>query len=99
MLDKLVFYNHFGAGDIFESREFVKDYMKQFPAKEYWYAHGKHPRILADMPELRYTPIDDSMNCRMPFFNKGNSLYVNTWYQVLAFSRFIVLRNIVHVFL
>ena len=53
--------------------------MKQFPAKEYWYAHGKHPRILADMPELRYTPIDDSMNCRMPFINKGNSLFVNTW--------------------
>ena len=79
MLDKLVFYNSFGAGDIFESREFVKDYMKQFPAKEYWYAHGKHPRILADMPKLRYTSIEDFMNCRMPFFNKGNSLFVNTW--------------------
>ena len=79
MLDKLIFYNECGAGDIFESREFVKDYMKQFPAKEYWYAHKKHPRILADMPELKYTPIEDFMNCRMPFITKGNSLYVNTW--------------------
>jgi len=79
MLDKLVFYNECGAGDIFESREFVKDYMKQFPAKEYYYAHKKHPRILADMPELKYTTVEPFMNCRMPFITKDNSLFINTW--------------------
>ena len=50
---RITFYNHFGAGDIFESREFVKDLMKILPADEYRYAHGKNPKILLDIPELK----------------------------------------------
>jgi hypothetical protein len=79
MLDKLVFYNSCGAGDIFESREFIKDYMKLFPAKEYYYAHKQHPRILSDMPNLKYTKLEEFMNIKMPFINVENSLYINTW--------------------
>lgn len=79
MYNKLVFYNAFGAGDIFESREFVKDYMKMFPAEKYYYAHKQHPRIISDIPKLGYTPLEDFMNNKMPFINKDDSLYINTW--------------------
>ncbi len=79
MLDKLVFYNHFGAGDIFESREFVKEYMKKIPAKEYLYAHGKNPIILKDIVELGFTDVTPLMDGMKPFVRQGNSLYINTW--------------------
>lgn len=79
MLDKLIFYNHFGAGDIFESREFVKEYMKKIPAKEYFYAHGKNSKILSDIPLLKFMEVTPLMDAMKPFIRKENSLYINTW--------------------
>jgi hypothetical protein len=81
MIDKLVFFNEFGAGDIFESREFVKSIMKLVPATEYYYSHGKHSRILLDIPELSFMDFDktifDSMTDLIRFEN--NSMAWNTW--------------------
>lgn len=79
MLDKIIFFNHFGNGDIFESREFVKEWMKLVPAKEYYYAHGKNQRILLDIPELKFTPITSLMNPRQQIRRINNELYVNCW--------------------
>jgi hypothetical protein len=76
---RLVFYNHFGAGDIFESREFVKDWMKLVPAEKYFYAHGKHPKILKDLPELEFTPVTEEMNGMKDVTFSGEDLFVNTW--------------------
>jgi len=78
---RLVFYNHFGAGDIFESREFVKDWMKIVPAEKYFYAHGKHPKILKDIPELEFTPVTEEMNGMkdVTFSANNEDLFVNTW--------------------
>ena len=80
MYNKLVFVNHFGAGDIFESREFVKHICEQVQAKEYCYSHGKDHRILLDMPFL--TQEDETVkwyNIRTPILEKDGNLYVNTW--------------------
>jgi hypothetical protein len=79
MFDKVIFFNQFGAGDIFESREFVKAWMKLVPADEYYYAHGKNPRILLDIPRLKYTTITSEMNPRKQIWVSGNTLFVNTW--------------------
>ena len=79
MFDKIVFYNSFGAGDIYESREFVKGWMKLVPGKEYYYAHGKNPKIIRDIPEIEsieVTPVMDSMR---DAFELDGILYVNTW--------------------
>jgi hypothetical protein len=80
MFRNLIFFNHFGNGDILESREFVKAIMKVIPADYYYYAHGKNPRILLDIPELEYIPIDDRMNPRKQIYG-GNcgTLFINTW--------------------
>jgi len=76
---KVIFYNHFGNGDIFESREFVREYMEKIPADNYYYAHGKPLRILADMPELQFTDVTEVMDPRHAAIITDNVLYINTW--------------------
>lgn len=79
MFKRVIFYNHFGAGDIFESREFVKGWMKLVPAEQYFYAHGKNPRILLDLPELVHMEVNDKMNAMKDVFIDKSDVYVNTW--------------------
>jgi hypothetical protein len=76
---KVIFYNHFGNGDIFESREFVKEYMEKIPADNYYYAHGKDPKILADIPELKFTDVTDVMNGMNAAAITDDTIYINTW--------------------
>jgi hypothetical protein len=80
VLDNLVFYNHYGAGDLFESREFIKAYMERIPAKTYSYAHGKNPRIFRDIENLQSVNIEEWMPMRAAaaYVNKTN-LIINTW--------------------
>lgn len=80
MYNQVIFYNHFGAGDIFESREFVKAWMKLIPSNSYHYAHGKNPRILLDIPELQFKEVTEHMNPMRGVWDDSNgNLYVNTW--------------------
>lgn len=79
MLNKLIFYNHFGHGDLHESREFVKDIIRLIPANEYFYAHGKDPEILRDIPNLKHDLVDSNMYSMSPFSLKDGILYINTW--------------------
>jgi hypothetical protein len=80
MYNQVIFYNHFGAGDVFESREFVKAWMKLVPAEEYYYSHGKNPRILLDIPELKFKDVTEHMNPMRGVWDDTNgNLYVNTW--------------------
>lgn len=76
---KVVFYNHFGAGDIFESREFVKEVCQIIPAEEYFYAHPKNPRMLVDIEYLKHTPVTDIMKPTRAFTKDRSELYINTW--------------------
>jgi|MudIll2142460700_1097286.scaffolds.fasta_scaffold01343_5 hypothetical protein len=75
----MIFYNHFGAGDIFESREFVKDYMTIMPNLNFFYAHGKHPRILQDIPNLNFCEVTDAMHPMNKITVTADTIYINTW--------------------
>lgn len=80
MYNQVIFYNHFGAGDIFESREFVKAWMKLVPSNSYHYSHGKNPRILLDIPKLEYKEVTVHMDGKKSVWDDGHgNLYVNTW--------------------
>lgn len=80
MYNQVIFYNHFGAGDIFESREFVREWMKLVPSNSYHYSHGKDPRILLDIPELQFKEVTEHMNPMRNVWDDSNgNLYVNTW--------------------
>jgi hypothetical protein len=77
MYDKVIFYCHYGSGDIHESREFVKEYMRRIPANEYLYAHGRADYILEDF--IKRTDVTDIMDMRKAWFVDNNILYINTW--------------------
>lgn len=79
LVKEVTFYNHFGAGDVFESREFVKDWMDRIPDTKFYYAHGKDSCILADMPELEYREVTEVMEPMTPIKVEGDSAYINTW--------------------
>ncbi|HAQ03045.1 TPA: hypothetical protein DCQ22_04095 [Candidatus Nomurabacteria bacterium] len=72
MHDKVLFHNPWGAGDLFESRGFVKECIRIIPAKEYFYAHRQHPRTFADISILQYLPFDK-------LSIDSNILKINTW--------------------
>jgi hypothetical protein len=79
MYESLVFYNHFGNGDLFESREFVKEIMQIIPAEKYYYAHGKSSRMFADIPQLEYTYVTDQMQPTFAFMKTDKIIGINTW--------------------
>lgn len=79
MYDSLVFYNSFGAGDLFESREFIKEIMSTVEASEYFYCHSKNSRMFSDIPNLKYNSIDGRMSASVPFSVIDNRLFINTW--------------------
>ena len=79
MTNRLIFYNHYGNGDLFISREFVREMMQIIPAREYYYSHGKNTRMFADFPELKFTPITDNHIMRKHGYRLDDDIYINTW--------------------
>lgn len=79
MYDRLVFYNHYGNGDIFESRKFVRALSGIIEAKEYCYAHGKPPYIIKDIEFITSIEVTDIMHPMSMFKIDNNILYINTW--------------------
>jgi len=75
----VVFYNHFGNGDLWVSREFVKTMMRLFDADNYYYSHTKDHHIFFDIPELSFRPLNDKCLMREPYVMFGDTLYINTW--------------------
>lgn len=77
---KLCFYNWFGNGDLFESREFVKDWMRLCGVHRAGYAYQDRYRgIFEDLPQLDWTPLTNQMNSQQGVFKVGDTLFVNTW--------------------
>jgi len=78
-MNKVVFYNHFGAGDIYESREFVKYWMKCFPTSSFYYAHGKDKEIIKDIPNITSIEVTEIMHSMAMFVIDKDTIYINTW--------------------
>jgi len=80
MYKDLCFYSHFGNGDLFNSREIIKDIIGFGIAERYWYAHSKNPNMFNDIPELHYIKPHKFLNAMEPYKRGGaNDLYINTW--------------------
>lgn len=75
---RVIFYNYFGNGDIFESREFVRDWMDRTPECQHLYAHGKGADLLRDMP-LEWMEVEERMDPMKSVTWNGDDLLVNTW--------------------
>jgi len=76
------FYNHYNSGDIFESREFVRDIMEMCPAKEYVYYINQSDRILLDIDKLTVVSgVPENLGMRVPSVSdiENKNVYINTW--------------------
>lgn len=83
MFNIVGFYNSYGSGDIFESREFIRDVMRLLPARKYVYYTGKSSRLLMDIRDLEVvsTGVPAVLDSMKPFVHDtvhGN-LFFNTW--------------------
>jgi len=78
-MTEIIFYNHFGNGDIFESREFVKEYLLDFPGCNFYYAHGKDPKIISDISFIKSIAVNNNMPTHKPITKINGTIYINTW--------------------
>jgi hypothetical protein len=77
-MNKLIFYNNFNNGDIHFAREFVKDIMNKTKYDEYYFLHKRSAKLLQDIPNLKYGPLNEYCNPDSPFHVVNNEIYVNT---------------------
>ena len=76
---KIRLFNHYGNGDLFASREFVKELVQSLPNVQFEYSHGKSSRMFADIENLGYSKIDNNCDNAKSFFWIDGVLYINTW--------------------
>ena len=79
MITQIVFFNHYHNGDLFVSKEFVRNIKKQigniFDIK---YLLFNHHKTLLDL-NISYAGYPIGLNDRCKFILFGEILYVNTW--------------------
>ena len=73
----IFFYNNYHNGDVFYSKEFVRDIKNKLAADNYYYIHNNDFSILKDfdIQQIRTITPDNSLSLA----KKGNDLYINTW--------------------
>lgn len=76
----ICFYTYFGNGDIFLSKEWIKDIQKQVTEVDFLYAFNKSSRLILDL-NITSIPINDTFkkNQIYAFDEKQNILFINTW--------------------
>lgn len=75
---KLEGYLHFGIGDLWEAREFLKDWMAACKVTECTFA-CRYPAVFEDMQNVHCIELRDDHQMRKAWYRKGDTLYVNFW--------------------
>lgn len=69
---------HYGVGDLWESREFVKDWMRALGVSECEYA-CRYPAVFEDMPEIKTTTVGAEHQMRTGWYRQGEDFFLNLW--------------------
>lgn len=77
-MKRLTFFNHYGVGDLFESREFALDWMRIYGVQTAEYA-CRYPAVFEDLPQIRTLEVQPDMDMRRAVEFRGDHLLVNTW--------------------
>lgn len=79
-MKSICFFNCFHNGDVFNSKAFVTEIMKNIDTK-YFYAHDNNKKIIADLPieQVFIRQIEGFNDCKPKFIVTDNIVFVNTW--------------------
>jgi hypothetical protein len=78
-MSRIIFYNNWHSGDIMISKEFCRNYIKNNPDNDYYYAHNNSPRLLLDIPELKYMNLLPEMVEDKKIIQGNDYTAYNTW--------------------
>lgn len=78
MVKRLTCFNHYGIGDLFESREFVLEWMRVLGVSECEYA-CRYPAVFADLPQIKTRELTGDLNMRHWASKQAGHYLVNTW--------------------
>lgn len=81
-MNKIYFLQPFHNGDLFVSKEYVRQVIKELPGFEFGYYHNNHEKTLRDLgiPHLGPTDIFGKKYKHYPaFIENKRSLVINTW--------------------
>lgn len=78
---QIVFFNHYHNGDIFASKGYIADLIKELKEHDIFYQHLHSPKLLKDL-NIEYRSLEFPMgpfHDRLPFFMDHNTVFINTW--------------------
>jgi len=78
ILIKINFFQHCHNGDVFVSREFVKQIVQDLENTDFQYFHKLSPRLLLDIP-VTYQSLTTQFNIREKFSETTEEFSINTW--------------------
>lgn len=77
-MKSLLVYNWYGVGDLYESREFVLDWMKLYGVETCTYA-CRYPAVFEDLPQFQCVPVQPDMDMRRAWERRSEELRLNSW--------------------
>lgn len=78
---QIVFFNHYHNGDIFASKGYIADLIKEFKGHDLFYQHFHSPKLLKDLG-IEYRTLElpmGSFHDREVIVSDRNSIFINTW--------------------
>ncbi len=78
MTRTLTAFNHYGIGDLFESREFVLEWMRVLGISECEYA-CRYPAVFEDLPQIKTRELTPDLNMRHWASKRNGRYLLNTW--------------------
>ena len=78
---KIVFFNHYHNGDIFASKGYISDLIKELSGHELYYQHYNSPKLLRDL-NIQYQTLEvplGNFSDRNPMAGDRDSIFINTW--------------------
>ena len=82
MISNIVFFNHYHYGDLFSTREWVKDIIRQTSSCSHYYLHSNNAKVTHDLCAI-YSDLSKlqtlDMFYKLIYDELTQTLFINTW--------------------
>lgn len=78
-MKKITFYQHHHNGDLFVSKEYVRQIVNDLPDLEFEYFHNNNPKTLLDLGIRQSSFKTNSLPVTEIYVENSNHLFINTW--------------------